>query len=46
MMLDWSKNGGTTWSDLQLWRSMGKVGDYTQRLRWLSLGQSRQWVFR
>ena len=46
MMLDWSKDGGTTWSDLQLWRSMGKVGDYTQRLRWLNLGQSRQWVFR
>ena len=46
MMLDWSKDGGTTWSDQQLWRSMGAVGDYTQRLRWLNLGASRQWVFR
>ena len=46
MMLDWSKDGGVTWSTLQLWRSMGAAGDYTQRLRWLNMGQARQWIFR
>lgn len=45
-MLDWSKDGGRTWSSQQQWRSMGRLGDYTQRLRWLKLGQSRQWIFR
>lgn len=45
-MLDWSKDGGRTWSSLQLWRSMGRIGEYTKRLRWLKLGQSRQWIFR
>lgn len=46
MMMDWSKDGGKTWSTLQLWRSMGAAGDYTQRLRWLNMGQARQWIFR
>jgi len=25
---------------------MGRIGQYMQRLRWLRLGQSRQWIFR
>ena len=45
-MLSWSKDGGMTWSTLQKWRSMGRRGDYRKRLRWLHLGQSRQWVLR
>jgi len=45
-MLDWSKDGGRTWSQLQEWRSMGMLGAYQQRLRWLRMGQSRQWLLR
>ena len=36
---------GATWSLQQKWRSMGKIGEYLKRLRWLRLGQARQWVF-
>lgn len=46
MMFDYSKDGGVTWVDLQVFRSMGKVGEYIKRLRWINLGQSRTWVFR
>jgi hypothetical protein len=45
-MLDWSKDGGRTFSELQTFRSMGRIGEYLTRLRWLRLGQSRQWIFR
>lgn len=45
-VLDWSKDGGRTWEPIQLPRSMGKTGEYEKRLRWLKLGQSRQWIFR
>jgi hypothetical protein len=45
-MLDWSKDGGRTWGPLQVFRSMGKIGAYLQRLRWTRLGQGRQWIFR
>lgn len=45
-MLDWSQDGGRTFSQLQIWDSMGKQGEYLTRLRWLRLGQSRQWIFR
>lgn len=46
IMLDWSDDGARTWSALQKWRSMGKIGAYKQRLRWLRMGQSRQRVLR
>ncbi len=46
MMLDYSKDGGMTWSTLQKWRSMGAAGQFAKRLRWLNLGHSREWVFR
>jgi hypothetical protein len=46
MMLDISKDGGKTWGPVQRWRSMGKVGEYIQRLRWINLGHSRTWIFR
>jgi hypothetical protein len=45
-MLEFSKDGGRTWSLPQSFRSMGRTGAYRQRLRWLRLGQSRQWIFR
>jgi hypothetical protein len=46
MTLEWSKYGGITWSTLQLPRSMGLIGEYINRLRWINLGNSRTWVFR
>lgn len=36
--LDWSDNGGRSYSTLQLPRSTGKLGEYTTRVRWLQLG--------
>ena len=46
LMLDWSGNGGMTWSEQIIWRQMGASGQYKRRLRWLNLGQSRSWVLR
>jgi hypothetical protein len=45
VMLRISKDGGRTWGNQQRWRSMGAVGAYQTRMRWLKLGQSREWVF-
>jgi len=45
-MLDWSDDGARTWSQQQLWRSAGALGDYTVRLRWNRMGQARQRVWR
>jgi hypothetical protein len=41
-----SDDGGRTYSLLQKWRSMGKTGEYTKRLRWLKMGQFRQRTIR
>lgn len=46
IMLDYSKDGGITWAPLQMFRSMGDVGQYIKRLRWINLGHSRTWIFR
>jgi len=46
IMLDWSRDGGRTFVGLSLWDTMGKIGQYLTRVRWLRLGQSRQWYFR
>jgi len=46
MSLEWSKDGGVTWLPLQLPRSMGSVGQYIKRLRWVNLGNARTWIFR
>lgn len=43
--LSWSIDGARTWKTLQPWRSMGRVGEYLKRLRWLRMGNGRQWVF-
>lgn len=46
IMMDYSKDGGRTFVNLQAWDTLGKIGAYLTRCRWLRLGQSRQWVFR
>jgi hypothetical protein len=46
MRLDYSHDGGETWKPLLVARSMGAIGEYTRRLRWLNLGMSRSWVLR
>lgn len=45
IMLGWSIDGANTFKPLQFWRSMGKIGEYLKRLRWLRMGQGRQFVF-
>jgi len=37
-----SDDGGRTFSLLTKWRSMGKIGEYRKRLRWLKMGMFRQ----
>lgn len=44
-MLDWSDDGGHTWSN-KINRSIGKMGQYRRRVRWLRLGRSRDRIFR
>jgi hypothetical protein len=45
IQLGWSTDGAQTFKPLQFWRSMGRIGQYYQRLRWLRMGQGRQFVF-
>lgn len=44
VMLDWSDNGHT-WGQ-ELWRSMGKIGEYDKRIRWNRLGSARERTYR
>lgn len=44
-MLDWSDDGGHTWSN-EHWTSIGKIGEYKNRARWNKLGRSRERVYR
>jgi hypothetical protein len=48
-MLDWSSDGGHTWSS-EYWASMGgslgNIGEYTKRARWNRLGMGRSRIFR
>lgn len=44
-MLRSSKDGGRTYTNLQKWRSAGKIGENRTRLRWLRMGQARERVF-
>lgn len=41
IMLRYSKDGGRTYSN-EMWRSLGKIGEYLARAVWRSLGQFRQ----
>jgi len=45
VMLDWSDDGGRTWSG-EHWRAMGKIGRYRTRTIWYRLGWSRDRVYR
>lgn len=38
VILDWSDDGGHTFSSPQMWSSAGRVGEYHTRLSWLRLG--------
>lgn len=44
IMMRYSNDGGYTWSN-ELWRSLGKLGNYSQRVRWNRLGTAREWLF-
>lgn len=44
-LLDWSNDGGKTWSNKHAAR-MGAMGNYETRLRWNRLGRARDRVYR
>lgn len=44
IMLRYSDDGGFTWSN-ELWKSLGKLGQYRTRVRWHRLGASRDRVY-
>lgn len=44
-MLQVSRDGGRTW-DAELWRPIGKIGEYSARVVWRTLGCARNFVFR
>jgi hypothetical protein len=46
IMLDWSNDGGRTFKPQQQWMTLGALGAYVTRARWLGLGGHRSWVFR
>lgn len=43
-MMRYSNDGGKTWSS-EIWRGMGKIGEYSARSVWRKLGMGRQRVF-
>lgn len=45
VMLQVSRDGGMTWGN-ELWRSSGKIGEYTHRAKWNHLGSGRSFVFK
>lgn len=45
VMLQVSRDGGNTWG-AEVWRSAGKIGEYTRRVEWRRLGTSDQWTFK
>ncbi len=44
--LSWSDDGGRTWSARKPFRSMGKLGEYQQRLRWNRMGSARERIYK
>ena len=44
--LDWSDDGGRTYSARKPPRSIGKIGAYRQRLRWNRMGMARNRIYR
>ncbi len=45
VMLQVSNDGGNTWS-AERWKSLGRIGRFRQRLRWLRLGMAPDRVLR
>lgn len=45
VMLDWSDDGGRTWSN-ENWRNLGQTGHFGTRTFWSRLGRSRDRVYR
>ncbi|MGI9502432.1 MAG: hypothetical protein ACR2RE_05190, partial [Geminicoccaceae bacterium] len=46
IQLDYSNDGGRTFSMSKPWRSIGKAGKYRQRLRWRRMGKARDRIYR
>lgn len=46
IQLDWSDDGGRTFSSRKPARSIGKKGAYDHRLRWNRMGQARNRIYR
>ena len=44
IMMRYSNDGGFTYSN-ELARSIGKIGEYSKRVRWNALGAAREWLF-
>lgn len=44
VVLSVSDDGARTWKTIQKERSLGRLGEYTKRVRWLKMGQFRQRV--
>lgn len=44
-MMQYSNDGGRTWSS-EIWRSMGKIGEYEKRVVWRRLGKFRERTIR
>lgn len=45
VMLQVSRDGGQTWGN-ELWRGLGRIGEYLARAVWNRLGRSRVWTFK
>lgn len=45
VMLQISKTNGATWG-AELWRELGALGNYLQRVVWRRLGIARDWLFK
>lgn len=46
IMLSWSDDGGRVFKSPQIWHGMGKLGEYSTRVFWTRLGQSRNRMMR
>lgn len=46
IMLDWSDDGGRVFKNPQIYNGMGKLGQYSTRVYWRRLGQSRNRMYR
>jgi hypothetical protein len=45
VILQVSRDGGNTWGN-EMWREIGKVGEYRKQIKWNRLGKSTDAVFK